>query len=74
MLCTSLYGSRQDDELTKAAADTVCQNLKLKITGGKPTDRHFRQMTELGSAIADGGFKALAGIEPEEILMSYKNE
>jgi hypothetical protein len=74
MLCTSLYGSRQKDELVRKAAETVCQSFKLKLSGGKPSDRHFRQMTELGSAIADGGFGALAGIEPEEILMSYKND
>jgi hypothetical protein len=46
----------------------------LKLTGGKPADRDFRKLTDLGSAIADGGFGALAGIEPEEIMMSYKNE
>ena len=58
----------------RAAAETLCESMKLKLTGGKPSDRHFRQMTELGSAIADGGFRAIAGIEPEEILMSYEND
>jgi alkylation response protein AidB-like acyl-CoA dehydrogenase len=74
MLCTSLYAARQEDELTRLAAETICQSLKLKLTGGKPTDRDFRKLTELGTAIADGGFGALAGIEPEEILMNYKND
>lgn len=74
MLCTSLYAARQDDELVRTAAATLCESLKMKLTGGKPTDKHFRRMTELGSAIADGGFGALTGIEPEEILMSYKND
>ena len=74
MLCTSLYASRQQDELVRKAAETVCESLRLKLTGAKPGDRYFRQITDLGSAIADGGFSALAGIEPEEILMSYKND
>jgi hypothetical protein len=74
MLCTSLYGARQQDELVRLAAETVCQSLKLKLSGRKPADRDFRKLTDLGSAIADGGFSALAGIEPEEILMNYKND
>lgn len=73
MLCTSLYASRQEDELTRLAAETICENLKLNLTGKKPSDRHFRQMDKLGTGIADGGFRAIAGIEPEEILMSYEN-
>ena len=74
MLCTSLYAARQQDELTRTAAETLCESMRLKLTGEKPGDRLFRQMTELGSAIADGGFRAITGIEPEEILMSYEND
>ena len=39
---------------------------------GPPADeRYFRQVTELGAAIADGGFPGLEGIDAGEILMRY---
>jgi hypothetical protein len=42
--------------------------------GKRPSDRDFRQVTQLGERIADGGYSEIAGIESEEILMPYKNE
>ena len=71
MLCTALYAARQDDELVKEAADVMCQELTRELTGRRPSDRYFRQVTSLGQAIADGGFKSVAGLEPDEILMPY---
>jgi alkylation response protein AidB-like acyl-CoA dehydrogenase len=71
MLCTSLYGARQEDEVVRAAADVVCQDLARELIGKRPSDRYFRSVTQLGEQIADGGFKSLAGIETDEILMKY---
>jgi hypothetical protein len=42
-----------------------------RLTGRRPSDRWFRQVTNLGEAIADGGFKSIAGLQPDEILMKY---
>jgi hypothetical protein len=42
-----------------------------KHTGERPSDRYLRAITQLGEAIAAGGFEAIAGIEPEAILMPY---
>jgi alkylation response protein AidB-like acyl-CoA dehydrogenase len=71
MLCTSLYGARQENELVRDAADILCQELTQKYTGRRPSNQYYRQVTELGAAIADGGFESLAGIDPSEILMRY---
>lgn len=73
MLCTSLYAARQDDEVIHAAADVLCNELKRKVTGGHPTDREFRAATKLGELIVDGGFKSIAGLRPDEIMMTYDN-
>jgi alkylation response protein AidB-like acyl-CoA dehydrogenase len=70
MLCTALYAARQD-ELVQAAADAICQDLLHRITGSRPSNASIRMVTRVGERIADGGFGALAGIEPEEILMRY---
>ncbi|MBX6313309.1 MAG: acyl-CoA/acyl-ACP dehydrogenase [Isosphaeraceae bacterium] len=74
ILATSLWAGRQDDEVIRSAADILCQDLTRRLTGRRPSDAYFRQVTKLGETIASGGFKAIAGIEPEEILMPYENE
>jgi len=72
LLATSLYGARQPDELTRSAADCFCRDLTRELTGARPEDRDFRETTKLGEQIAAGGFSAIAGIEPSEILMKYE--
>ena len=71
ILCTSLYASRQQDEIVRDAADILCQDLTRELTGRRPSDRYYRTATELGSAIAEGGFTSIAGLNPDEILMPY---
>ena len=71
ILCTALYAGRHGDELTRAAADILCQDLIRELTGQRPSDRYFRSVTRLGEQIADGGFASIAGLEAEEILMKY---
>jgi hypothetical protein len=72
MLATSLYAAKQDDEIVRSAADVLCHDLRRRLTGARPTSQYFRTVTKLGETIAAGGFKALAGVEAEEILMPYQ--
>ncbi|NOY30041.1 MAG: acyl-CoA/acyl-ACP dehydrogenase [Planctomycetes bacterium] len=74
ILCTSLYGARQSDEIVRTSADIACQELTQKYTGQRPSNRYYRQVTELGGAIANGSFKSIAGLEADEIMMSYDLE
>ncbi len=71
MLVTALYAQGCDDPTTRAAADAVCRELRIKIEGGKPSDADFRQVTELGGEIAEKGWAELAGVTASEILMKY---
>ncbi|NOZ40639.1 MAG: acyl-CoA/acyl-ACP dehydrogenase [Planctomycetes bacterium] len=71
ILCTSLYGARQTDEIVRTSADIACQELIQKFTGKRPSNRFYKQVTGLGEAIAEGGFQSIAGLEPDEIMMSY---
>ena len=72
ILVTSLYAAKSDDETTAAAADGMCRELRRRITGEKPTDRDFRQVTELGQSIVEQGWGELREVRSEEILMPYK--
>jgi alkylation response protein AidB-like acyl-CoA dehydrogenase len=71
ILCASLFAARSADQVIRTAADVLCQDLTNKLTGRAPTDRYFRTVTKLGETIAEGGFKSIAGLHPDEILMPY---
>lgn len=73
ILCTALYAARQDDELVQKAADVACQDLARKLTGKRPSDGYFKLVTKVGEAVVEGGFKSIAGISTDEIMMSYKD-
>ena len=71
ILCTALYGARQSDEIVRASADVLCQELIQNYTGTRASNSYFRQVTELGGAIANGNFHSIVGLSPDEILMPY---
>ena len=77
ILCTALYGGRQENEIIRDAADVACQELTRRITGQRPSDSYFRSVTKLGETLANNdGWKTFAAVPdftPDEILMSYKD-
>jgi alkylation response protein AidB-like acyl-CoA dehydrogenase len=72
MLTTALWAGREGDEIQRQAALVLCQDLRQQITGKNATLREQATVVKLGKAIVEGGFKSIAGIEAEEILMQYK--
>jgi len=72
ILATSLYGARHEDTMVRDAADVMCRNLRHKLLGRRPSNHYYRQATALGAGIAEGGFKSIAGLAPDEILMRYE--
>jgi hypothetical protein len=71
MLSTALWAAKQSDELVKTAAIVLGRDIRRQLTGKRPTAEDFRLTTKLGSDIAEGGFKAIAGVEEVELLMPY---
>ncbi len=71
MLVTAQWGHQQRDEAAVAAADLLCQDLRRRLTGERPSDEYFRAASRLGDMVLSGGFQALAGVPREEILMKY---
>jgi alkylation response protein AidB-like acyl-CoA dehydrogenase len=74
MLVTAMWANQQKNEVTTAAADILCQDLRRKLTGQRPTDRYFRDAGKLADMIIGGGFEAIAGIHQDEILMKYESK
>jgi alkylation response protein AidB-like acyl-CoA dehydrogenase len=71
ILVTALHAHQKKDEVTTAAADVVCQDLRRKLTGERPSDAYFRAVSKLADTVIGGGFEALAGSPIAEILMQY---
>jgi hypothetical protein len=74
MLVTALWAHRQTNEAAVAAADVLCQDLRRKLTGERPSDRYFKDVGRLADLVLAGGFEALAGVHQDEILMRYENK
>jgi hypothetical protein len=71
MLVTSAWAHQKKTEVAIASADLLCQDLRRKLTGERPSDRCFKAAGQLADLIIEGGFQDLAGIPPGEILMKY---
>jgi alkylation response protein AidB-like acyl-CoA dehydrogenase len=71
LLVTALWGNRRQEETARAAADILCQDLRRKLTGEKPSDRYFRDCVNLADSILAGGYKGLEGAPQADILMPY---
>lgn len=72
LLCTALYGAQQRDEVLRDSADVLCQELTQQLTGKRPSNAYFKQVTQLGAAIAEGRFPGISELAPDEILMKYE--
>jgi hypothetical protein len=73
ILVTTLYAHQKKNEGAVAAADILCQDLRRKLTGQRPTDRYFKDVNKLAELILNGGFEEIASMPQEEILMRYEN-
>jgi hypothetical protein len=71
MLVTALWAHGQKKEIAIASADILCQDLRRKLTGQRPSDAYFRDVNRLADQIIAGGFEDLAQVPREEILMKY---
>lgn len=73
LLVTALYAHQRKNEVTTAAADILCHDLRRKLTGKRPDDGYFRACAQLADTILSGGYEAIAGIAAEDVQMKYEN-
>jgi alkylation response protein AidB-like acyl-CoA dehydrogenase len=74
ILITALWANGRGNEATTMAADILCQDLRRKLTGARPSDAYFKAAGQLADAVLAGGFEELAGVPRQEILMKYDNK
>jgi len=71
LLVTALWAGSQKKQVLVGAADILCQDLRRKLTGERPSDRYFRDVGKLADAIIQGSFEELADMPRQEIMMKY---
>ncbi|MBU6451946.1 MAG: acyl-CoA dehydrogenase family protein [Cyanobacteria bacterium REEB67] len=74
MLVTAMYAHAQKDAVVEASADILCQDLRRKLTGERPSDSYFRACSKLSDQITEGKFPGLSDVDTAEILFKYENQ
>jgi alkylation response protein AidB-like acyl-CoA dehydrogenase len=69
---TAQYAAQMGDEVTVMAADVLCQQLRMKLTGEQPSDAHFAACAKLAKKIVDGECRQLDGVPETPIMRSYE--
>ncbi len=77
ILATAMYAAREKDPIVRDAGELLCQQLRRKLNGKRPTNRYFKQVTDLGRRVAAGEADALSSlglgeIDHPKILESYE--
>ena len=71
ILVTALWAHNTGNKVVQAAADILCQDLRRKLTGEKPSDKYFRRTGEVADLIMAEGYPGMDEIEASSILYSY---
>ena len=71
MLVTILSAQQSRQEATIAAADILCQDFRRRLTGERPSDSYFRDVSRLADMVLAGQFGQLEGVDRGQIMMKY---
>jgi alkylation response protein AidB-like acyl-CoA dehydrogenase len=74
MLVTLQWARGQQKEIATQSAWVLCEDLRRKLTGGRPSDHYFREVNRLADMILAGGFDDLSDVPRQEVLMRYDSE
>jgi len=74
ILVTVLWAHQDGNKVVLAATDILCQDLRHKLTGERPTDKYFRQLCQVADLIMAEGYPGMDKIDPGSILFSYNSK
>ncbi len=72
MLVTAMWAHGKQNEVLTASADVLCQDLRRKLTGERPSDAYFRDVDRLADRVLAGEFEDLRDVPAAGILMKYE--
>ena len=71
ILVTALWSHNSGNKVVQAAADILCQDLRRRLTGEKPSDKYFKRTSEVADLIMSEGYPGMNEISQTNILYSY---
>lgn len=71
IIVTVMHASQSNDEVTRDAADILCQDLSRKLSGERPSDQYFKDCRKLAEKIIAGGMTSLNGVYQADIMFKY---
>ena len=75
MLVTAMWAHAEGDEVIQASADILCQTVRFKLSGKRPTDEYYRALCKVADLVIEKGYPGVSAIEPDAVLFPYtKNE
>ncbi len=74
ILVTCLWAHQEGNPVVQAACDILCQDLRRKLTGERPTDQYFRQASKVADMIMEQGYPGMEAIEQAPVLRSYEQK
>lgn len=72
ILVTCLWAHHEGNPVVQAACDILCQDLRRKLSGERPSDQYFRQASKVADMIMEQGYPGLETIETASVLCSYE--
>jgi hypothetical protein len=71
ILVTCLWANQEANAVVQDACDILCQDLRRKLTGERPSDKYFRQVSKLADLIIEQGYPHMADFPKADILFPY---
>ncbi len=71
ILVTALWAHNEKNAVLEASADILCQDLRRKLTGERPSDSYYKAASKLADQIIDGKFPGLSEMAVQDILFKY---
>lgn len=71
MMVTCFWAHQQENLVVEMSADILCQDLRRKLSGERPTDSYFKACSKLADMIIEGGFPGLNEIDRADIVFPY---
>jgi alkylation response protein AidB-like acyl-CoA dehydrogenase len=71
MLVTAMWAHAEGDEVIQASADVLCQTIRFKLSGKRPTDEYYRSLCKVADLIIEKGYPGVSTIEPDAVLFPY---
>ncbi len=74
MLVTALWAQQDGDPIKQASADVLCQTIRYKLTGKRPSDTYYRQLCKVADEIIEKGYPGMSETTQTPILFQYSKK